>query len=275
MAFHAAPKALPHGQTHPAAISPAQAIHWDAKPARFPWLPKVPRLLVLGKSGSGKSIVVQNLILKHYRHAFERVVICSPTVHKDVSTWGPVKKYVEDVLGVDGTKEPFLFDDFDPVTLNKIIERHASVIQKQKDKAKAGSTTRLFTMLMVFDDWADSPEVIGKRGNSLLNRLFISGRHDGVATIILTQRYRALSTSLRANATGLIVFRVSDQDEYQSVEDSVSALVDRKTFRAIFKTATREPYSFLFINSSARELNETFMVRFEHRITFPESEESE
>ena len=96
-----------------------------------------------------------------------------------------------------------------------------------------------------------------------------------VATIILTQRYRALSTSLRANATGLIVFRVSDQDEYQSVEDSVSALVDRKTFRAIFKAATKEPYSFLFVNSSARDLNATFMVRFEHRITFPDSSESE
>ena len=68
---------------------------------------------------------------------------------------------------------------------------------------------------------------------------------------------------------------VRSQKEYETIEDEVTALLDRKTFRQVWKAATSEPYSFLTIFLDGKTLNETFMVRFEHWITFPESEESD
>ena len=84
-----------------------------------------------------------------------------------------------------------------------------------------------------------------------------------------------ISVPIQINATALICFRVRSAREYEYIEESVSALLDRKTFREVWKAATSEPYSFLSIFLNANTLNETFMVRFEHRITFSESDESE
>ena len=84
-----------------------------------------------------------------------------------------------------------------------------------------------------------------------------------------------ISVAIRTNATALTAFKVRNYKEFETIEDEVTALLDRKTFRDVWKAATSEPYSFLTIFLNAKTLNETFMVRFEHRITFPDSDESE
>ena len=63
--------------------------------------------------------------------------------------------------------------------------------------------------------------------------------------------------------------------EYESVEEEISALVDKKTFRALYEAATKEPFSFLFVKLNAKTLDETFMIRFEKKITFGEPEDLE
>ena len=108
-----------------------------------------------------------------------------------------------------------------------------------------------------------------------MNKLFLSGRHHGISTWVATQKLSMISVPIRVNATALICFRVRSQKEYETIEDEVTALLDRKTFRQVWKAATSEPYSCLTIFLNAKTLNETFMVRFEHRIIFPESEESD
>ena len=82
------------------------------------------------------------------------------------------------------------------------------------------------------------------------------------------QKLTLVSTVCRANATGLVCFRVRLQKEYESIESEVTALVDRHTFREIWEEATSEPYSSLFIRLNARSLNESFMKRFESHFTF-------
>ena len=54
--------------------------------------PKIPfRSIILGPSGSGKSILLQNMILNIYRNCFSRIYIFSPSIDVD-DTWSPVKK---------------------------------------------------------------------------------------------------------------------------------------------------------------------------------------
>ena len=45
-----------------------------------------------------------------------------------------------------------------------------------------------------------------------------------------------------------------------------SALVDKKTVYDIYKLATEEPYSFLFVKLRESDVNKMFMVRFERAI---------
>ena len=58
--------------------------------------------------------------------------------------------------------------------------------------------------------------------------------------------------------------------EYEAIEGESSALIDKNTFKSVWEAATSEPYSFLFIRLNAKSLDETFMVRFEKAITFPD-----
>ena len=261
---------MPHASS--AAISPAQAIHWDAKGSRFKHMPKPPlRWLIAGPSGAGKGVTMQNLLLNHYRGAFERIYAFSPTAELDTSTWSPVRKYIQDGMGVDLQKEPAFFEDFDPAVVQRLINKHSEVVRKQKERKE----TKVFNALIIIDDYADEPQIVKKQGGSILNKLFLSGRHHGISTWVATQKLSMISVPIRVNATALICFRVRSQKEYETIEDEVTALLDRKTFRQVWKAATSEPYSFLTIFLNAQTLNETFMVRFEHRITFTESEESE
>ena len=170
---------MPHGQTQSAAISPAQAIHWDAKGSRFGHMPKPPlRWLIAGPSGAGKGVTMQNLLLNHYRGAFERIYCFSPTALIDTSTWGPVRKYIQDKMGVYLEKEPAFFEEFDPAVVQWLINKHSEVVRKQKEREE----TKLFNALVIIDDFADEPQFVKKHGGSLLNKPFLSGRHHGIST---------------------------------------------------------------------------------------------
>ena len=105
---------------------------WTTKGSKHEHLPPTPlRGILLGPSNSGKSVVLVDMILRLYRNAWERIYIFSPSVHID-SCWKPVQDYIEKDLKVDGSKEPFFFDKWEPETLNEIVETQRRVIEESK-----------------------------------------------------------------------------------------------------------------------------------------------
>ena len=257
---------------HAAAIDPGKSIAWRHKQSKFPQLDGVLpcRWVVAGPSGAGKGVTLQNCILKHFRTAngdscWERIYVFSPTAVLDTSTWGPVRSFMQERMGVDLKKEPAFFTEFQAEVLEGIIRKHSEVVQRQKDRGD----TKLFGCCIIVDDFGDDSSIMHRGGGSVLNRLFLSGRHHAISTIVAVQKLTLVSTPIRVNATGLLAFKVRNQKEYEAIESEVTALVDKDTFREIWATTVEEqPYSFLFIRLNARSLNETFMVRFESYITF-------
>ena len=60
--------------------------------SKHPIIPKLPlRGVILAPSGSGKTVLLSNLIFKMYRGCFERVYVFSPSVNVD-QTWEAVAK---------------------------------------------------------------------------------------------------------------------------------------------------------------------------------------
>jgi hypothetical protein len=247
-----------------AGIDPGKSIAYRHKQSKFAALGDVLplRWIAAGPSGAGKGVTMQNLILKHFRGCWERIYVFSPTAVLDKSTWDPVRKYIQEEMGVDLRKEPAFFTEFEPAVLEGIVKKHSEVVQKQKDRGDR----KLFGALIIVDDFGDDASVLHKGGGSVLNRLFLSGRHHAISTIVAVQKLTLVSTPIRVNATGLLAFKVRNQREYEAIESEVTALVDRETFREIWKECTSEPYSFLFIRLNAKSLDETFMKRFEYQI---------
>jgi hypothetical protein len=249
-----------------AKIDPGKSIAYRHKQSKLPQLDGVLplRWVLAGPSGAGKGVTLQNIILKHFRGCWERIIVLSPTAVLDKSTWDPVRKYIREDLGVDLKKEPAFFTDFNPAVLEGIVKKHSDVVQKQKDRGDR----KLYGCLIIIDDFGDDASVLHKGGGSVLNRLFLSGRHHAISTIVAVQKMTLVSTPIRVNATGLLGWKVRNPKEYDTIESEVTALVDRDTFREVWEVATSEAFSFLFIRLNAKSLNETFMLRFEKHFTF-------
>ena len=70
---------------------------------------------------SGKSVALISLILEQYRGVFEKIYIFSPSVNID-DGWIPVKKYIEQDLGVNTEKEQAYWDEWDKAEMSKKLE---------------------------------------------------------------------------------------------------------------------------------------------------------
>ena len=94
------------------------------------------------------------MILNIYKNCFSRIYIFSPSIDVDM-TWEPVKKYIEHEMKIAHTeKEPLFFENYDASALQNIITTQHKVIDFMK---KPKNTTKLYSVLVVVDDFADDP----------------------------------------------------------------------------------------------------------------------
>ena len=246
-----------------------EQVSYSSKQPEHAHLPSTPlRGVFVGPSGAGKTAVLVDMILRLYRDCFERLYIFSPSIHLD-STWAPVKEYVKQELAKDedyGEEECF-FDTWDTEALRKIYETQVAVIKE----AKKRGLKRMFNIAVIVDDFADDPSVCHQTGGysaggSMLNTLFVRGRHAFISTLVSTQKLRLLASTIRVNAQFLLVWRLRNRLELQSLLEELSAVHSVKTLQEMYDLATREPYSFWYINLTAKTPEEMFYVRFEQRL---------
>ena len=81
------------------------------------------RYLIVGPSGSGKSVLLVDFLVRLYKHAFQRVYVFSPSIFID-SAWKAVFKYVEKTLQVP-KEEQWAFDEWDDEKPKEIVATQA------------------------------------------------------------------------------------------------------------------------------------------------------
>ncbi len=119
-------------------------------------------------------------------------------------------------------------------------------------------------MLIVTDDFAD--DAVFTRQSKLLHSLYTRGRHNSISTIVSTQKFADIHPIIRVNTTSLIVYRLRNNRELESLLEEVSGLSSKKELPTIYKVATEHEYSFLYVNLSARTAKEMFFKNFTGRI---------
>ena len=86
-------------------IRPIDEITYEFPQSKYEVAPKVPfRAIITGPSGSGKSVLLTNMVLDIYKGVFSRIYIWSPSINVD-TIWNPVKKYIKEGMKVDTDKE--------------------------------------------------------------------------------------------------------------------------------------------------------------------------
>ena len=241
-------------------IKPIKVKEFDFKQSKYNQCGSLPvRSILLGPSGSGKGVLLQNMILDIYKKCFERIYIFSPSINVD-HTWQPVKKHISETIDKKDDEPDFYYDSYDTESLEKIIESQTKIVEYQKKH----NHKQIFQILIIVDDFADSPDF--SRQSKLLHSLFTRGRHSGISTIVSTQKFSAIHPIIRVNATELFVFRLRNYQDTSMFLEEMGGMIDKKTLLEIYKLATKEAYSFLYVKLNAKSLDNMFMINFTKRI---------
>lgn len=216
---------------------------------------KFPSLtLCIGKSGSGKSNVIGNMLTKKefMKDFFDEIYLFSPTAKSD------------DIVEHLELDDDHIIDQLDESAiekLNEIVDDNTAKIEKE-GIAKTAKNSKI---LIICDDCI-SEKVFIK--SNILMRLATAGRHALISTIICSQSYTRVPRVIRLQAQGLIIFPSSNDELELLCEDLCPAGITKRKFLDLIKFATDERYSFLYVNHHAKDPREKFRKKFAEIINY-------
>jgi hypothetical protein len=196
-------------------------------------LPQPPfRLIVCGASHSGKSNMIKNMItLPEYGYSSyfgEDIFVFSKTLGLD-DTWKSLK-----------LPKTHLYSRWDEGVVREIM----AYSKKQKNGT-----------LFLLDDLISDGDAFNRKNSNLLSELFFCGRHYKISLCITTQKYHACQSSLLANASQIIVFRLKTKREKDAFEESMT-MYDNLSEK--YDYATKERFSFLYMNLTTGKIYRNF-----------------
>jgi hypothetical protein len=201
-------------------------------------LPKPPfTLALIAPTKSGKSNLIVNLLKNSYfgyDDIFKEIYYISPTVGID-ETLRSINED-DDIIKIDQEEDLQYLDDI----LNDIVKSQKSKSKEEREP-----------VLIVLDDCLDY-----LKKSKRLDSLPSYSRHYNISIIITTQVYNALPTKLRKNASAYLIARIYNNKDLQNIEEEIGA--NFHDFRNNYDKATKEKYSFLFVDNRNIELWKNF-----------------
>ena len=208
-------------------IKPLNKIHKQARtiiePLPDPYADRPFLMLISAKTGSGKSVLISNLLRNIYFRYFDRVYFCSSNIN-GTDIYDIAYKSIH-------IPEDRLFDDFNENVMTHIKED----IQSDEDFKDS-------QYLLVIDDL---PTELNKRTSKIVKQ-FLKHRHLHLSIIITTQKLNLLNLSIRNNATHLISYKTNNKDERKSMSTMTELHEDK--FYEYLDYATNDKYCFLYVD---------------------------
>lgn len=201
-------------------------------PAPHESLPPHPFSLgVIGASGTGKTQLVMNLVLRFYKGFFHKIFICSASYHTD-DTWSILHgKVADDQICVDIAE------------VDGFIEN----IYQQQSEPENNKERRC---LLIIDDYASNTKKIKS-----LNTLARS-RHSNLSVIVISQKLIGwIVPGARANLGYLAMFNISNGYERKGISSEYSRGLDTNEFLDMFDSITKPKGGFLWMNLRSDDIN--------------------
>ena len=197
-------------------------------------IPKHPyRLLISGASGSGKSNLLLDLLCcsKKYKNYYDYIFVLSPTAGHLDDSYKALKKSCKKT-------KLFIINELNPDQIQKIMDTQEEII-KEKGLKK---TPRI---LLIYDDIINDKKFMNSKE---FIKSFVASRHYNMSVIVLTQRYHSVPRVCRLQANNVLYFLGSASENARLVDEFTPPRYSKKEFDEMVTFATREPYSFLYVN---------------------------
>jgi ABC-type dipeptide/oligopeptide/nickel transport system ATPase component len=181
---------------------------------------KFMRYMLIGPSGSGKSYLIKNLVLnpKMYKYFFDEIYLFIKSID-DQNEW---EELIKDNLMRNKIKVISEFNQQDVAELFDELE-----VDSNKQKSPPN-------VLFVFDDMAlDGLTYPLKK--TIIDHIFIRGRHSHVSIIISSQVYKALNKNTRSlNANVITIFQGTKYSDLESIAEEHSTIYPKDKILDLF-----------------------------------------
>ena len=94
-----------------------------------------------------------------------------------------------------------------------------------------------------------------KKFQSIIKELFIRCRKLNISLVFITQSYFSVPKDVRLNSTHYLIMKINNKRELQNIATNHLADIDYKDVIKIYRKCTKEPYSFLTIDTTLPSTN--------------------
>ena len=193
-------------------------------------LPKLPfGALVIGKSGSGKTQAVINLLTNDnlLHEVFDYVYIYSG-IKPDKELLKPLK-----------VPDKQIFVDFSEENISNLMTKMEMTVEKL-------GMSKTPSVLFLFDDILGSPKILKSK---TISKLCTTNRHMNISYIMLSQYYKKIPAVVRTNASYYMIFPSSMVELEKICEELCPPNLGKKEFIRVLQHATSQKYSFFSMNT--------------------------
>lgn len=195
-------------------------------------------LLILGRRRLGKTEALKNIlnILHHKQKRWSDAYLFSETAHLQPLNYAFVP-------------DEHLISFFDEKRLQGLIDIQEEMIIRNENLEK--KKRKYTNILIVFDDIINDPKI---RNSTALNKLFISGRHLRISTIILSQEIGSksgINKVCMSNCDSVMTFTCHSDYDRELLSGKYLSIIDRKYGECLMNKITQEiPYQAAVIDVS-------------------------
>ena len=209
------------------------------------------RMLIIGPSGFGKTNTLLHLI--NNLHPIDKSYLYAKGIHE------PIYEYLinkREQAGIKNLNDPHAFIEYSD-DMNDVLDV-INNYNKNRDKK----------VLIVFDDMIADIEY-NKNFKRIIKELFYRAREINVSIVFITQSYFRVLKDARLNSTHYILMKIDNKKELKRIAEEKSGHLDNKDFLKMYNYCTREPYSFMLIDTRPT-VSVTFKIFFKEPIDLSE-----
>lgn len=183
--------------------------------------------IISGRRGSGKSTLALSLLNSKlaYRKRFKNIFLVSPTARSDKK----FKRLVDELS--DDNK---FYEELNEGNIESVLD----IIKSDNEE----NDKKNLHCIVLDDVVLDLP----KKKSSILNKLVIESRHHNVTLLILSQKYNAIPTIIRANMDLISFFPSLNTKEVSTFQEDLN--ISKELFYKVYNKATDAANSFLHVN---------------------------
>jgi len=199
------------------------------------------RLLLVSKSGGGKSNYLTNMLLSDmmpYKKIFDgqNIFLIAHNVNADEK----LRMIIEEKDVPEGN----ILDSVDDDTLGVLYDELVDTFHEHNALGEKPPHH-----LIVIDDFGFSGQFSNQNRFGMVQKLFCNSRKFNVSIVVLIQAYSQASNAIRSNATGMVIFNQSNA-ELDLIEKENNYLTTRRQFLKLFRDNVRERHDALVLNYS-------------------------